>query len=173
MMKMRPGQRTRTWVLAMICAGMALVAGASSVAQPARAPVVVQLKPEEVVGGRRAAFYLSGAVFSDLGLAAKAGGEVKDLSFSADVLANWAKNLPHMFPEGSNVPPTHANPNIWTDRAGFEAKAAIYQAETTKLRDLAKANDRAGFLQQISVVKEACSGCHSVYHRRENTSDGK
>lgn len=134
---------------------------------------MVQMKPGEVIAGRRAAFYLSGALFSDLGIAAKSGQDVKDQSFSAHMLANWARVLPHMFPEGSNVPPTHANPNVWSDRAGFEAKAKAYEDAAGKLAEFADANDKAGFAQQISVVRNACSDCHQTYHRREKTSDGK
>jgi cytochrome c556 len=143
--------------------------------QPAAAsvPDLVQMKPAEVIAGRRAAFYLSGALFSDLGIAAKSGQDVKDQSFSAHMLVNWARVLPHMFPDGSNVPPTHANPNVWSDRAGFEAKAKAYEDAAGKLAEFADANDKAGFAQQISVVKNACSDCHQTYHRREKTSDGK
>jgi len=145
-----------------------------SMGQPATAPAqdLVQMKPEEVIAGRRAAFYLSGALFSDLSIAAKSGQDVKDQSFSAHMLVNWARVMPHVFPDGSNVVPTHANPNVWGDRAAFEAKAKAYEDAASKLAEFADANDKGGFAQQISLVKNACSDCHQIYHRREKTSDG-
>jgi cytochrome c556 len=157
--------------LAAAC-GLVLAGLAQAQDAPASAGALLQ-KPEDVVAGRRAAYLLSGAVFSSFRGVVERGEDVKNQEFSARMLANWARVLPRMFPDGTNVAPTHANPNVWTDRAGFEAKAQIYAAAATKLADLAAANDKAGFAAQVPVVREACNGCHAVYHRKEATSDGK
>lgn len=85
----------------------------------------VSLKPEEVIGGRRAAYYLSGALVSEMQYSVEHGGDPKHEVFAANAIANWARRLPTMFPAGSDAPPTHASPTIWTDRAGLKQRQPI------------------------------------------------
>ena len=72
-----------------------------------------------------------------------------------------------MFPAGTSVADvpgeTAAKPEIWTDRAGFEAQAADYAAAVDRLSELAQTNDVEGFNAQFAVVRTSCGSCHSVY----------
>ena len=52
---------------------------------------------------------------------------------------------------------------IWSDRAGFAARAAAYSDAAAKLAQLAEANDKPGFAAQWQVMRQTCSGCHDVY----------
>jgi len=146
---------------AMVLAGAAVAAEGRAPATPGDAA--------SVIAGRQAAFRMSGALMGSMKAASTAPGtDVTKLGFAARSVAAWAKALPGMFPAGSNVPPTGALPTVWSDRAGFEAKAAAYAAAADKLAELAKAGDAPGFAKQIEVVGAACNACHEVYRAKDN-----
>ena len=158
----------RAGMTAMGAAALVLAASATWAAE--RGPVpAVQAAPaagdaSAIIAGRQAAFRMSGALFGSLKAAASApGADVTKLGFASRAIAGWAKALPGMFPAGSNGAPSGAAPTVWSDRAGFEAKAAAYAAAADKLADLAKAGDTAGFIAQLDVVNGACGACHSGY----------
>ena len=67
-----------------------------------------RLSPEEIVKARQAAYGLSAATFGEMKMALDAGAELRPLGFGARNLQRWARTLPTLFPEGSNVPPTQA-----------------------------------------------------------------
>ena len=145
---------------ALLLAGGGVAAfaqGAPTVAPVANSPA------SDIVQGRRAAFRLSGGILGNLKAAAARGDDLTKVAGQARALAGWARAIPGMFPAGSNVAPTEALPNVWTDRAGFATKAADYAAAADKLADLAKAGDTAGFTAQLDAVGKTCGGCHAVY----------
>ena len=160
---------------AVAASGLAIAVAASADAPaPLDDPTAkVTLSADDVVGGRRAAYYLSGGLLSEMRMAVEHGADVKDQEFAAGAIALWARTLPHMFPAGTLTARSHANPNVWTDRPGFEAKAQVYAQEATKLREIAKTGDRAAFLAQIETLHQACDSCHHVYHKAEQPTDGK
>ena len=75
--------------------------------------------------------------------------------------------LPGLFPAGTSVADlpgaTRAKPEIWSDRPGFEARAAAYAAATDRLAELARANDAEGFSAQWVTVRQTCGACHDAY----------
>ncbi|WP_160296862.1 c-type cytochrome [Sphingomonas sp. ERG5] len=137
---------------------------APAASTPSRA-VSVPVDPAAILAGRKAAFLLSAANFGGMKAVIDSGGDVTKQAFAARSLANWAKALPGMFPPGSNVAPTEALPNVWTDRAGFDAKAAAYAEAAGKLAALAKAGDKPGFAAQWGEVGKTCGGCHDTYRK--------
>lgn len=120
-----------------------------------------------VVGARRAAFRLSLASFVALNAAIKRGDDPKTLVLPASAIASWGKAIPAMFPPGSVTPESEALPNIWSDRAGFEAAAADMSAAAAKLADLAKAGDTAALPPQWDALKASCAACHDKYRKPE------
>ncbi len=55
---------------------------------------------------------------------------------------------------------TRARPEIWSDKAGFEAAGgAAYQAMTA----LKATTDEAGFKAALPAVGAACQGCHEKF----------
>ncbi|MES2058711.1 MAG: cytochrome c [Pseudomonadota bacterium] len=137
---------------------------APAASTPSRA-ASVPVDPAAILAGRKAAFLLSAANFGGMKAVIDSGGDVTKQAFAARSLANWAKALPGMFPPGSNVAPTEALPNVWTDRAGFDAKAAAYAEAAGKLAALAKAGDKPGFAAQWGEVGKTCGGCHDTYRK--------
>jgi cytochrome c556 len=126
-------------------------------------PVPTGLTPEQIVAARQSAYILSGGAFASMKAAADSGADVRGLVFPARALARWARTLPSMFPAGTNLPGSKALPAVWSDRAGFEARAAAYAAAAQTLVEAAQAGDRAVFLQRWADVRATCSGCHDGY----------
>jgi cytochrome c556 len=121
------------------------------------------------IRARQSALMLSAATLGSMKGVIESGGDVNSQAFGAKALARWARTLPSLFPAGSGAEaglPTRAKPEVWSDRAGFEARAAEYAAAADRLAELAQANDKAGFAAQWAVVGQTCSSCHDRY--REN-----
>ena len=118
-----------------------------------------------MIAGRQAGMRMSGAIMASMKAAIDAKADVKTQTFAARSLAAWARAVPGMFAEGSNVPSTEALPAVWTDRAGFEAKAAAYADAAAKLGDAAKAGDADAFAAQWTAVRTACGACHDAYKK--------
>jgi cytochrome c556 len=141
---------------------LALAACATTPVENA-APAAAAPAPNEIVAARQAAFNLTAATFGNLRSAVESGADVKPLTFAARGLAKWAHALPGMFPPGTNLPESRALPAVWTDRAGFEAQATAFQAETRRLLDAAGTGDRAAFASAYTAVGTACASCHTGY----------
>ncbi len=83
-----------------------------------------------------------------------------------------AKALPTWFPAGSGqsaAPKSHALPVIWTDPAGFSAKAAALATAAAKLDAVAQAGDAAGLMPAFHDVGAACKGCHETYKAKDES----
>jgi cytochrome c556 len=153
---------------------LAAATGANAGGQTATASapaVTVPVDPAAVIAGRKAAFLLSAANFGAMKGAIDRGDDVTTQAFAARALARWAKTIPAMFPAGSDGAPSEALPAVWTDRAGFAAKATAYAEAADKLATLAKAGDKPGFAAQWGEVRGTCGGCHDGY-RKEDKKPG-
>jgi cytochrome c556 len=120
----------------------------------------------EIVAARQASFALSTASLGMIKTTLDSGGPIDGLAFTAGGLNRWATALPSMFPAGTGpdaIASTKAKPEIWSDRAGFEAKAADYQAATARLRDAIAAGDRAAASEAWTATRATCGSCHDAY----------
>jgi cytochrome c556 len=142
-----------------------LLLAAALVAIPIAAVAQAGLTPEQIVAARQSAYILSGADFAQMKAQADAGVDVHTLTFPARALARWARTLPSLFPAGTNLPNSKAFPAVWSDRPGFEARAAAYATAAAALADAAQAGDRPTFLTRLAAVRQTCSDCHDTYHR--------
>jgi cytochrome c556 len=143
--------------LSLMC--VAGAAGAQQEASPSAA---------EIVAARQASFALSAATFGAIKAGLDAGAPAQQLAFPSGGLARWAAAMPAMFPAGTGpdaIPSTKAKAEVWTDRAGFEARAADYQAATADLQAKIAANDTAGALEAWTAVRGTCGSCHDVYRQ--------
>ena len=120
------------------------------------------LTPEQIVAARQSAYILSGGNFAAMKAAADSGAEIRQLAFPARALARWARTLPSLFPAGTNLATSKALPAVWSDRAGFEARAAAYAEAAGALAQAAQAGDRALFLERWAAVRQTCAACHDT-----------
>lgn len=145
----------------LLAAALAAIPLAAAGAQNEAVPP--GLTPEQIVAARQSAYILSGGAFASMKAAADAGADVRSLVFPARALARWARTLPTMFPAGTNLRNSHALPAVWSDRAGFEARAAAYADAARLLAEAAQSGDRAAFLAQWTAVRATCGACHDQY----------
>jgi cytochrome c556 len=138
-----------------------LAACASATAAPA--PTATGPTPAEIVAARQAAFNLLAGTFGGMKGTVESGGEVKGLGFGARGIARWGKAIPSMFPAGTALPSSRAKPEIWTNRADFEAKAAALAEAGARLAEIAGTGDKEAFAAQYKAVGQACAACHDTY----------
>lgn len=145
---------------AFVMIGLAALAGAAS-AQQSSSPA------NDIAATRKAGFSMSAVTVNAISAGIGADAPLSSQGFAVGALKKWAHALPGAFPAGTSATDlpgaTAARPEIWTDRAGFEAKAADYAAAVDKLAELAQANDVEGFETQFAVVRSSCGSCHSAY----------
>lgn len=146
----------RKWVTAAVL-GLMCVGGAANAEGEGAAGIVK---------GRQAGMMLSGVAMGAIKASIDAQQAPSTQRFNSRALARWAHAVPAMFPAGSGAEagvPTHAKPEIWSDRAGFEARAADYAAAADRLAELAAGEDVAAFAAQWTVVRASCQACHTPY----------
>ncbi len=122
-------------------------------------------KPEDQLKLRKAAYTLMGYTFGSLD--AMAGGKRafnKDEAVrNAELLAQLATIPKGFFGEGSDKGETRAKPEVWTNRADFDAKMDKMVQETGKLSQAARSADVATLKKAVQDVDAACSACHDDY----------
>ena len=99
------------------------------------------------------------------------GGMVKgekpfDAEAAMSALKVWKKTATEageLFPEGSETGhDTEAKSTIWTDRAGFEDKMAVFNTKVDEA--IAAKPDSVDALKAVAgPVFQACKGCHDGY----------
>jgi cytochrome c556 len=86
---------------------------------------------------------------------------------NADMLALLSTVPKGFFGEGTDkAGETRAKPEIWTNRADFDAKMDKMTKETAKLPQVARGGDMAALKKAIADVDSACSACHDEYRTK-------
>ena len=137
----------------------ALILAATAVAVQAQ-----QVKLEDQVKYRRAAYTLMSLNFGSLGAMAqdKKPFNQDEAIRNADFVA-MLSTVPRLyFGEGTDKD-TKAKPEIWTHRADFDAKMDKMVSEAQKLPAAVRAGDMAAFKKQVGDVGSACKACHDEY----------
>ena len=141
----------------------ALLAGGSALAQAQ----TVQVTADELIAARQAAYDLMGGNFADMKRAVEAKSEVKPFKANAEAIGKWARAVPTMFPPGTETGHnTKALPAVWSDRPGFEKRAAALMEAADTLAKAADADDQAAFASAFQTTAKACGGCHHDYRAK-------
>jgi len=153
-------------ILAATLAGVAQaqVAPPPTPPLPAKPPFA---DPQDAIVARRAAYKAQGEIANAMKKATESGQDVQPFAADAHWMADWAKQIPVMFPAGSETGhETKALPAIWTDMPTFEKDAAAFGEAATKLATLADANDKEGFAKQFATMGATCGACHRAFRAR-------
>ena len=143
------------------------LAGAAALATLASLPAAAQFqKPEDAVKYRKSAFTVMSTHFGRIGAMAsgRAPFDAAAAVANADIVA-FVSKLPYAgFVEGtSGTEKGSPKPNVWTERAKFDADAKTMQDEVAKLALAA----RSGNLDQLKVAfgaaGAACKTCHDYF----------
>jgi cytochrome c556 len=138
---------------------------ALAICGPARAQVTISA--DNLIEARQAGQDMLDGNFDGIRATLAAKGDVTKVADSAKAMARWARNLPTLFPAGTEtLHNTKALPTVWSDHAGFVKAANDLADAADKLSAQAKAGDAAGMTDQVKVVGAACGACHRTYRQR-------
>ena len=147
-----------------IASSFVFAAAAFALAAPAHAQFA---KPEDAIKYRKAAFQVMQTHFGRVG--AMANGRIP---FDAAVIANNAaiaetmSKLPYAaFIDGTDKGDTNAKPEIWANRAKFNAAAEKMQGEMSKLAVVAKAGTIDAIKAQVGATGGTCKACHDDFRK--------
>ena len=132
-------------------------------------PVVAQqMKAENQVKYRRAAYQLMNFNFGSLDAMAenKKPFNREEAARNAEFVALLATVPKGFFGEGTDKD-TKAKPEIWKNRADFDAKMDKMVSEAAKLPAVVKAGDMGAFRKQVHDLGEACKACHDEYRAKQ------
>lgn len=122
-----------------------------------------KMSPTAAVAERQRLMKLNGASWQDVQAKVKAGN-IDAVAVNAETMAVTARHIPNLFPEGSLTADSKAKPEVWQKWAEFEQAAKAMQMESEKLRDAARAKNKA---QVEAIVKDfgrnACGACHTPF----------
>ena len=149
--------RTRNIILA---AALLCAAGGFGVVRAADAP-------DDIIAARQAGYKHIGALFGQMRKGIDSGADVTAFAAPAREIADWGRKIPTLFPPGTETGHgTHARPDIWTDRAGFDKDSAALVTQAEALAQTAASGDKAAFAAQWKVTGGACGACHRAYRSR-------
>ena len=140
---------------AMLCAGAALYA------KPA--PRAAAPSPQDIVTTRQAGMDMAASTLTLLKNASANGAPLKTLVFPASSLAKFGGVMPALFSDNTRGLASRARPTVWTDRAGFQAKAAVFASAAKALTAAAAAEDKPAFDAALASLGASCKGCHDSY----------
>ena len=120
----------------------------------------------DVIAVRKAGLDLQASALGAVNLAFKAGAEAKSFAGAGSAISAWGKQIPSLFPPGSDKGDTKALPEIWSDNAGFVKDATALVTAADKLTAAAKADDKVAFEAALKDVSAACGACHKAYRAK-------
>ena len=132
------------------------------------APVLAQqVKPEDQIKFRHAAYDMLGLGFGDLAAMAqeKKPFNKEEAQHDADLAVAVSTVPRRFFGEGTDRN-TKAKPEIWQNRADFDSKMDHMIAEVGKLPAVVRAGDMAAFKKQVGETGQACKSCHDKYRAK-------
>ena len=119
--------------------------------------------PAQYVEDRQKLMKAHGDAWKNVQDGAKAGN-LQQVATNADAMANNAKQIPALFPEGSMTEKSKAKPEIWQKKAEFDASAKKMETESIKLRDTARTGNAAATNDIIKDFgRNTCGSCHTPF----------
>lgn len=121
----------------------------------------------DVIAQRRAGLKRMGGHMDAMKAVVDSGGDVRPLAERVDDMIAWYRQMPGLFPPGSDHGDTKALPAIWSNRSGFETANANLLKQLDALKAAAAAGDRASFAAAYKATgPQFCGGCHRQFRAR-------
>ena len=125
-------------------------------------------KPEDAIKYRQSAMFVMGNHMGRLGamVQGRVPFDAAQAAANADVLLVMSK-LPFAgFTEGTTGANSKAKPEIWTERAKFDAGAQRMQEAIVKLNEAAKSANLDQIKAAFGPVGQSCKSCHDAYWKQ-------
>jgi cytochrome c556 len=121
----------------------------------------------DVIELRQVGMDLQGGTYTGIRAVVASKGDLKSLDKPAQALERWGKDIPMLFPQGTEKGHnTKALSAIWSDNAGFQKAALKLSEEAGKLAVAAKANDADAVAAATKSIGDACAACHKSFRAR-------
>jgi cytochrome c556 len=145
------------------------IAAALAVAATALLAQAQQIKPEDHLKYRKAAYQVMNLHFGSLAAMAqdKKPYNKEEAIRDADFVALLATEPRLHFTEGTEeLPGTKVKPELWKNRADFDQKMDKMVNETAKLPQVARNGDLAALKKAVADTGGACKACHDEYRQK-------
>jgi cytochrome c556 len=132
-------------------------------------PAWSQAKPETLVKQRQGAMSLQNKYFVPIRSMAQ-GKTAYDAAIVARnvVYLDALSKMPwDGFTPATKDIKTGATPAVFSDTAKFKEAADRYQAEVTRLSEVARKGDEPSIKSQILAVNKSCDSCHDTFRERQ------
>lgn len=126
-----------------------------------------QVKLENQIRYRKAAYTLMNLNFSNLDAMAsdKKPFNKEEAARNAEFVALLSTVPKNYFGEGTDKD-TKAKPEIWQNRADFDAKMDKMTTEAAKTPAVVRSGDVAAFKKHVADLGAACKSCHDDYRAK-------
>ena len=119
--------------------------------------------PAQYVEDRQKLMKAHGENWKNTQDSAKAGNW-SGVATNADAMANNAKQMSALFPEGSMTEKSKAKPEIWQRKAEFDAAAKKMETESIRLRDTARSGNATATNEILKDFgRTTCGNCHTPF----------
>lgn len=129
-----------------------------------------QAKPEDVIKFRKAAMVVKAWEMRAMGAMVKGQMPYDQAIFAknAQTIALIAQGEPEAYAAGSDKgAETRVKPEVWSDAAGFKKTIETYQADATKLAEVAKTATTVDQVRgPFSALAKNCAACHDAYRSK-------
>lgn len=123
---------------------------------------------EDAIKYRQSAFTLVKGNFGPMGAMVKG-----ERPFDAAAFAEYAENLVALsrmtddgFIDGSDLGDTKAKPEVWENRAEFDARMKDFREAVAELAVVAKSGDLDRIKPQFSAAAKSCKACHDDFKNK-------
>ncbi len=114
----------------------------------------------DTVSDREDAMKHVGKAYKAIAGMAKAGTfDQAEINANATLIATKLEEFKGLFPAGTETGDKQASPDIWANRAGFDAAGAAARDAATKLA----ATDEADFQAAFKELGAGCKACHTKF----------
>ena len=155
--------RTRLLLIVTAIAVLVIPGAVPVGAQVATKAARPSATPADFVRARQAGMHMA-ATLNAQGIQprAKGNGALKDVHWPEGIEL-WAAAIPGLFPAGSAHPQSRAKPEIWKNKADFDAKAKALGEAAARVTAAGKAEDLKAYAAAAEQLNGACKACHTLY----------
>ena len=130
--------------------------------------VLAQSQSEDIIKYRRNVMKSNGAHAAAANAILQGKVDYKNqLADHAKALENVNKDIPSLFPKGSESGDTKALPAIWENRAEFEKRANDAKQKSAEFAKAAMTGDTQVATAKFKELSDACKSCHKDFRKEE------
>ena len=125
-------------------------------------------EPKEILKYRANVMKTNGANMSAASAILKGKVEYQDrLLDHARTIETFTKDIPALFPKGSDSGDTRALASVWQKWSEFEQSARDSHAAASEFAKAVSANDQAAIKTAFKKLSDSCKSCHKDFRKKK------